>query len=474
MNRNFQYIRLANELEKKIRTGDFPIGEKLPSIRGLHRRTGVSITTAYQAMIELEKRNLVEVRPKSGFFVNGKALNQLKLPDTGKQSGGAVHASVNELAAAIVEDMTKETVVQFGGAAPSYKLLPGKMIHRAIRRLVAADARETLTYEPPQGDIGLRREIAKRMMGTTGNISAEEIIITNGCLEAVALCLRSVTRPMDTVAVESPVFHGFLQLMEDFRLKVLEIPASPSYGVDLEFLGHALETHDIKAFISVPTINNPQGYVMEEQDKQDLVAVLSERGIPIIEDGIYSDLQFNSVAGRTLKSYDKKGMVLYCSSFSKTLAPGLRIGWTAPGRYYPVVKRLKVNTSIMCPGLNQRVIADILKTGFYDRHIRRLTNTLKIQMNKTAMAVGEYFPDDTAITDPAGGLLLWVQLNPSIDCMAVYREAIKESISILPGTLCSTSDRYKNCIRLSCGFPFNEEAERGIRKLGRIIKSLKG
>lgn len=470
MSGNYRYIRLADQFEKKIMAGDFTAGEKLPSIRALHRHAGLSITTVYQALIELEKRNLVETRPKSGFYVKPLVQNVLGQPELKKHRLQPHKISVNELASAIHQAMGDETIVQLGGAAPSPDLLPVKTITRAARSAINTDMTGTLSYGHPEGIYDLRRQIAKKMIGVTGNITADQIIVTNGCTDAVTLCLRAITDPGDTVALESPTFFGFLQLLEDLKLKALELPTHPAEGIDLKSLESVLETHSIKALLIIPNISNPLGYVMPEQKKRRLVKLLQRHNVPIVEDGIYSDLCFEDETLPSLKSYDRKDMVLYCSSFSKTLAPGLRMGWTVPGRFARRVRRLKMNSSIISPALNQQIAAACLKTGFYDRHVRKMKNTLKIQISNMAAAIAKYFPDGTKITQPAGGLLLWVQLHPSIDSFEIYQEALEKQISILPGFLCSSAGRHRNCIRLNCGFPWSKRLEESVKTLGDLIK----
>ncbi len=469
MAENFRYVRLADELEGKIRNGDFAVGEKLPSIRRLHSLCEVSITTAYQAMVELEKRNLLEVRPRSGFYVK-QPVGKLALP-TPRQGGiKASGLDVNNLFAAFVEAMGNPGLVQLGGAAPAPELLPVKKITRALRAALNGDMRGTLTYDQPQGHRGLRREIAKRMLLGGCDVPADEIVITNGCMEAVYLCLRAITRPGDVVAVESPTFPGFLQIMEDLELGVLEVPTDPVSGIDLDCLEEALAGREIAACILVPNVNNPLGYVMDEGRKKRLVEITGERDIPIIEDGVYNDLYFGKGTVSTLKSYDQKGLVLFCSSFSKTLAPGLRVGWVVPGKYFQRVKRYKLNSSVTGPGMNQQVVLDCLKTGYYDRHLRKMRNDLKTQVGRIALAVGNAFPGDTKISSPEGGLLLWVELSGATDGVRLFRKAMEQGIAVMPGLMCSGAGLYDNCIRLNCAFPPDRNLEGEIRKLGAIIR----
>lgn len=469
----FRYMRLADDMEHQIQGGVYRAGEKLPSIRKMHRRTGFSITTVYQAYIELEKRGVVEPAPKSGFFVKPRLRNILAPPRLKKHTPLPRRVAIHELVNAIIEAMSDPEMISLGAGAPSPDLLPHRELLKLIRSRTYKQAREMLTrYERPSGSVALRREIAKRTAGGPLKITEEDILITNGCMEAISVCLRTVARPGDTILVESPCFHCFLQLIEDQNMLALEVPADPETGIDLESLESALDTHDVRACILNPNFQNPTGALMPESAKKRLVRLLADREIPVIEDNIYGDLHFDRKPPATLKSLDEKGLVLYCSSFSKTLSPGLRVGWTLPGRFLEQARRVKINTSITSPSFNQEVIADFLKTGGYDRHLRRLRGTLKAQVSNTALAIARHFPEDTRITAPRGGMVLWVEMNEAVDAMAVFREAMKAGIAIVPGVVCAASDRYRNCIRVSCGSPWDDRLAGAIARLGKIVTAM--
>ncbi|QTA93719.1 PLP-dependent aminotransferase family protein [Desulfonema magnum] len=468
---NFQYLRLANEIESKIMEGEYAAGDKLPSLRKLHKQLRLSISTVYQAYIELERRGIVEARTKSGFYVRPFLYNVLPSPKLEKQKNATPkRVSVNAVANAIVEAMSDSDILQLGGAVPSSELLPFKQLSRTLKSVSSQEMKSLmLTYEHPSGNPELRRQIAKRTLGLSEKITADEIITTNGCIEAISLCLRAVGKAGDTIAVESPTYHGFLQLIEDLGMYALGLPTDLTSGVDLNCLEKALDRNTVRACLFNPNFQNPLGFAMPDEKKQKLVALLNHKDIPVIEDDLCGDLHFGEKRPATLKSFDKKGLVLYCASFSKTLAPGLRVGWTMPGRYTDAVRRLKLNTCLASAKLNQAVIANFLKSGSHDRHLRRLRNALKNQMSNTALAIARYFPKGTKITSPKGGLLLWVQLDEAVDSLALYQEARKQRISILPGVICSSLGKYKNCIRLSCGHPWSEKLEKGIMTLGQII-----
>ena len=469
----FRYIRLADELENNIATGVYRAGEKLPSIRRLHRRTGLSISTVYQAFIELEKRGLVAPRQKSGYFVRPRTGRILKAPEWQRYRAVPKKVTVSTLASSIVEAMSDSSFLQLGGTLTAPELLPVKALSRCLRSLNAHQLTTGFTtYENPYGNPALREQIAKRTLYTGRVDGIEDLLITNGCIEAVGLCLQAVAGPGDTIVVESPTYPWFLQLIEDLNMLALEVPTDPQNGIDLEGLAQAVRENVVAACILVPNFHNPLGYVMPEENKKHLVKTLGDLHIPIIEDDIHGELFFEGTRPTPLKAYDRRGMVLYCSSFSKTLAPGLRIGWTIPGRYRDKVQRLKLNLSIASPTLNQLVMAAFLRDAAFERHLRRLRQALKTQAANLAMAVSRHFPEGTKMTAPKGGVTLWIELANNIDALDVFHQAREHRIAIMPGIMCSTTRRYHHCIRLSCGFPWSDALASGIEKLGQIIHRL--
>jgi DNA-binding transcriptional MocR family regulator len=472
-NSGFRYARLADDLEVKVRAGIYRSGEKMPSLRKLRIQTGLSITTVYQAYIELEKRGVVEPRQKSGYYVKPLLERILPPPSTEKLNPVPQKVTMHTLAYAIVEDMSNPDFLQLGGSVVMPELLPFKQLARCMRsETMEAMKHSLMRYENPYGNPELKRQIAKRMVGQAPQAVTDEMLITSGCIEAVNLCLQAVGSAGDTVVVESPTYPWFLQIIEDQNKFALEIPTDPRTGIDLDQLKQALQKNTVNACLLVPNFHNPLGFEMPEENKKALVRMMAARQIPIIEDNIHGELYFGNARPTTLKSMDHQGLVLHCESFSKTLSPGLRVGWTLPGRYADQVKRLKMNSTIASPTLNQQVLAQFLKTGAFDRHLRRLRTALKNQISNTALAIARHFPKGTRITAPQGGLTLWVELDRRVDGLKVFLEARKKKISIFPGIICSTTGRYRNFIRLSCGYPWSDAVDDGIITLAGIIKTM--
>jgi DNA-binding transcriptional MocR family regulator len=197
--------------------------------------------------------------------------------------------------------------------------------------------------------------------------------------------------------------------------------------------------------------------------------MMGQKKIPIIEDNIHGELYFGKARPATLKSMDRRGLVLHCASFSKILSPGLRVGWALPGRFADRVKRLKMNSTVESPTLNQQVVAQFLKTGGFERHLRRLRTALKNQISNTALAIARHFPDGTRITAPQGGSPCGWSWRHRWMASRFFRRPASDVYPFFPGIICSTTGRYRNYIRISCGYPWSEKMERGIVTVAEII-----
>ena len=351
------YIQVADGLEKMIADEVLRIGDKLPSVRVLSDEYGISMGTAFQAYYHLEGRGLIESRPKSGYYVRFNHKRFPELPENLTQDTLSHDVSVKEMIASIYTDIAAGTVTNLALAVPDASLLPAAKLNKSAIYALRNTKNNCLDYEHTQGHVELRKQIAKLAFNWGATAKADDIIITSGCLEAIGLCLKAVTKPGDTVAVESPTYFGINQAIESLGLKVVEISTDPLTGIDLEHLQKALKKFAVKACVFVPNFNNPLGSCMPDEHKKKLVELITKHNIPLIEDDIYGELYFGKTRPRNCKYYDTKGMVMHCSSFSKSLSPGYRIGWVMPGKYFDAVKQLKRIQNISSPTLTQAAIA---------------------------------------------------------------------------------------------------------------------
>jgi DNA-binding transcriptional MocR family regulator len=296
-------------------------------------------------------------------------------------------------------------------------------------------------------------------------------VITSGCIEAMVLCLRTVCQRGDTVAIESPVYFGILQSLEALGLQALEIPTHPRDGISLEALEFAIEHNPVKACLVISNFNNPLGSCMPDENKKALVELLAEHDIPLIENDISGEIYFSGQRPSVAKAYDRKGLVMLCSSFSKDICPGYRIGWVAPGKFKPNVEWHKFTTNGGTALLPQLAVAQFLESGGYDHHLRRIRRVYARYMALMSQSIMRHFPDGTRVTRPTGGTVLWVQLDDRVDSLKLYKLALKAGITLTPGYIFSAKEQYCNFIRLSASF-WSPRAERAIERLGEIIRNM--
>jgi DNA-binding transcriptional MocR family regulator len=352
-------------------------------------------------------------------------------------------------------------------AAPQF--YPAEELRTAMTRALRLRPELISGVPPLQGDPHFRAVLAKRAVAAGMAIAPEDVLVTNGCIEALNLALRAVAKPGETIAVESPTFYGLLQVLESLGLRALEIPTSPQTGLSIEALELAVETYgDIKAVVVVPHLQNPLGSVMPDAHKERLVRLCEAQGIALIEDDTYTELLDVDSPPRAVKSWDRTGNVIHCASLHKILAPGMRLGWITAGRWQARVEMLKYTQSRNNEVLSQLGAGHFMGTGAYDRHLRRLRTALRGQRERTAEAIAKYFPDGTRLNLPNGGLQLWVELPPGCASAAVFDAALAHGILVAPGFLFSNGARSDHFLRLNCGWPYDAEIDGAFKTLGRI------
>lgn len=466
------YEQVADKVEKLIRDGTLRPGERIPSVRRASEQHGVSVTTTVQAYMELENRGLIEARPKSGFFVRPLLQPRTREPQPSRPASAVTAVSVGSLQSRLFEAASMPDVVPFGGAAPGPKLLPVSKLNRILASIARNQGDRAVSYDMPPGAEPLRREIAKRLLNAGSNLSPDQIITTSGGTEALALCLRAVTRPGDIVAVESPTYFGVLHTIEELGLNAVEIPMHPRDGMDLDALERVVKNRSIAACVAVPNFSNPLGSLMPDENKQRLAEILSRAEVPLIEDDIFGELHFGPHRPHVVQSLDRKGLVMLCSSFSKTLAPGYRVGWVAPGRWLTKVKALKLTSTLATATLPELAIAEFLANGGYDYYLRSVRRIYEANIDRMRAAIEVAFPAGVKVTQPRGGFVLWIELPEGVDALKLDDLALAEKISIAPGPMFSASRGFRNFIRISCGHPWSPQIENAVSALGRLIRKL--
>jgi len=468
----FLYRQVIDLIGENIDSGTLRPGDRLPSLRRMSQSVGVSIPTVRQAYVELERQRRVESRPQSGFYVRQVAHNEIVHPAPSSK-GEPVCLNCRPLMVRVYDGINHPDLVPLGIANPCMAKPAAKTLHRAMKRVMARAEERSLGYATTLGEPLLRRQIAYHYLDTVGvQVEPDQIAITNGGQEALLLALTAVASPGDVIAVETPTYHGLLELIDSLGMLAVEIETCPEEGVVLGELRRTLEQHRVKACMFSTTLSNPLGVTMPESDRRKLVEILEEFDTVLIEDDVYGDLRFDGVRPVPAQFLSNSARIITCGSFSKTAAPGYRIGWIVSDHFMEGITRLKRAFSCSSGLLQQLTLADFLASGNYSRHLKTLRPILKCNAERMSAMVAERFPADTRTSKPVGGSVLWLELPGGIDSEQLFDDAIEAGISIAPGQIFSPSNRYSNFVRLSYGHPWNERTENAVRWLGQRVGEL--
>ncbi|MEA3113450.1 MAG: hypothetical protein QOG58_3249 [Caballeronia sp.] len=464
-----RYETLANAMAAEIRSGSIPVGSRMPSLRQIIAQHGVSQSTVFRAYYLLEEWGLVRAQERSGYYVapgaRVTAARAPRMPSLAESS----KVDISDLVFSVLDAAKTPGIVPLGSAFPSPHLFPLSRLAKSLAQAARLISPWSTVVDLPPGNEHLRRQIALRYMGMGISQPMEEIVVTNGALEALNLCLMAVTRPGDVVAVESPGFYAALQAIERLDLRAGEIPVDPVTGLDLDALADALKKHPIRACWFMTNFQNPTGVTLSLEKKKALVELLAEHEVPLIEDDVYGELHFQPEYPLPALAFDKKGLVMHCSSFSKTLAPGYRIGWTSAGRFTDKVQRLKLMTTLSASIPVQAGIADYLQHGGYDKHLRKLRGALNLQLSEMDNAIRRWLPEGVRRTHPTGGYFLWLELPEAIDAMELHRLAIEQGVSLAPGPIFSATHAFEHYVRINFGHPWSPKIDDAIRVLGELL-----
>lgn len=467
MDKELLYIGIANQVQSQITDGSLRLGDKLPSLRTVSVERGVSMSTALLAYVELEKRALISSRPKSGYFVSYVPGNPDRLPSVTDPVFADKEDTPEQLMLSVSKNKAR-IKVDLSAGVPDAALLPVAKMNKAIVEAVRSLPAGGLNYDK-LGNLNLKQQIAQRSLMWGGNLQPDDIVLTSGSMDAISFCLMSVVKKGDSVIVESPLYFGILQLAQSLGLNVIELPTHPVTGIELDALGKMLSKRKIGAIILVSNFSNPIGSCMPDEHKKEAVRLAEKFNVPIIEDDLFGDLYFGRQRPRCCKSFDQSGIVMLCSSFSKTLAPGYRVGWCAPGIFREKVAMTKYLHSLYPASVTHEAVGRFLENGRYENHLRKLRNALHTNMLRVHRSIADYFPDNTKVTSPEGGLHLWVEFDDRIDTVELYNVLIGKGINIAPGKMFTLRNQYRNCMKINFGLGWTPSMERAFKVMGHWV-----
>lgn len=467
------YEHVAAKIVEMIDNGSLSVGSRAPSVRALSKQLKVSVSTVLAAYRFLEDQGRLQARPQSGFYVRALRRENVEEPEMSRPPETASAVTVGDLRLLLLTEFSQPGTIGLGASNGAVSDWSTKTVHAFMNSISRSQPLLSAAYAPPAGMPSFRRQVAKWYLHAGCTISPDEVVITCGALESIHLCLRAVTQPGDTVAIESPTYWGILQTIELLGLKAMEIPTHPRTGPSLDALEVVLSQNLVKAVVLIPTVHNPLGSIMPEESRQQLVAMVRKANAALIEDDIYADLVYEPGRPRACRSYDTspaaQSHVMICGGFSKTVAPSLRLGYCMPGRWVKEVTRMKAWLNIASPTLPQLAMARFMEEGGYERHLRKVTTVYRRQVERMSELVAEHFPPDTRITRPQGGFLLWVELPERVDSVELHNLAIQKGVSICPGIVFSATGKYRNSIRINCGLSWTPAVEQAIATLAQLI-----
>lgn len=466
-NHSYLYETIAFSLTHQIHSGVLISGNKLPSIREICQQYKVSMSTALQAYYLLESKSLIRSVPKSGYYVSYIPQTNA-LPNKSNPSLYLGNEDTSNIVSKVYDGISSDHIMLSLGV-PAAELLPLSKLNKTVSHALHTLEEHGSGYEHVMGNPKLRRQIARLSATWGGKLTENDIMTTAGCTGAMLQAIIALTKKGDTIAVESPVYFGILQLALSLGLKVLELPTHPETGIELDALKTALRKNKITLCLLISNFSNPMGGTMPSEHKKEVVRLIEHHHIPLIENDMYGDLYFGTHRPENCKTYDESGLVLLCSSVSKTLAPGYRVGWLTPGKFTEQIRRVKFATAISSTTLTQEAIADFLERGRYESHLKKLRITLNNNCLNYVEAISNYFPEGTKISRPQGGFMLWVELDPKINTAELYDKTIKMKISFAPGRMFTLQNQYNNCLRLSYGIPWTNQISNAIKTIGNLI-----
>ncbi|MCV2403643.1 PLP-dependent aminotransferase family protein [Marinomonas sp. C2222] len=462
------YEKIADQIEHQVHEGIFLPGAKIPSVRKSSKQMEVSVATVLQAYSLLEDRGVIKARPQKGYFVQDTQMQSVESHDLVTSDTDVTDLALLQR---LLKSSDDETLAQFGASVPNSQFLPIRQLQRSVGRLMRLEPEICTAYEFTPGSLNLRRQIAIRMLDAGCQLQPDDITITLGCQNALVLSLQAVTQPGDTIVIESPTYHGVLQAVEILNLKAIEINCSIDTGLDLALLKMAAKEHKIKACVVTPNNQNPTGATLSEKAKKTLIEYGNKYKFTVIEDDVYGELSYQEKRERVLKADDLDDNVIYCSSFSKSIAPGFRIGWVVGGKFQTSIEHYAYVQSLAIPTLTQTAIANFLENGAYDRHLRKTRLNYQENLRHCTKIITAHFPIGTSCSTPNGGFLLWVTLPSNVNVMALHNLAIENGIAFLPGLAFSRTSQFSHHIRLNYGIHWDKTMDNALKTLGKLCQN---
>jgi 2-aminoadipate transaminase len=457
------YRQVVDQIAARITNGSLPPGARLPPVRELAAALDLTRLTVHSAYTELQARGLIESHVGRGSFVAAAAK--------GLPSGGAAQAPERWQAQSVLADLMRlaeqPELISFAQALPAPETYPAQALARALS--AATRESSSLGYGPIAGDPALREQICRLLLERGVAARPDEVLITAGAQQGIDLALRALASPDDVVLVEEPGYPGMLEVAARRGQRLVGVPVDDG-GIVVAALAAACATHHPRLLYTVPTFHNPTGVSLAAERREALLRVARTYDLLIVEDDIYGLLGYDGPTPPALKSLDTDGRVVYCMSFSKALAPGLRLGaLVASQELLPDLAGAKHSADLVCSPLLQRALAIYLQGGRFAAHLQEVRALYRTRRDALLAALAG-LPPGCDWTRPQGGLNLWIELPEGVHERDFVESAIQRGVGVAPGAAFFVQPRSHAYVRLCFGAHPPERLERGVGILGEVLR----
>jgi DNA-binding transcriptional MocR family regulator len=460
------YRQVAEQVRALIRSGALPGGSRLPTIRQLARDLRLTRLTIQSAYAELQAQGLVESFVGRGTFVAARPPTAPLLGVPATPQAPISWISLGDFAE-LGHLAERPNLLSFAQAAPAPETYPARELARALRAALADPA--ALSYGPMQGEADLRDQVSRLLLDRGIAAAPESVVITSGAQQGIDLALRALAAPDEVVLVEEPTYPGAIELAARRGQRLVGIPRDEN-GLSLAAMEAACRLYQPRVLYLVPTFHNPTGASLSAERQAALLRVARTHQLLLVEDDVYGLLAYDGPAPRPLKAADEDGRVIYVSSFSKVLAPGLRLGAiVAPAEHLAPLVAAKRSNDLISSSLLQRALADYLRRGALDVHLQRVRGLYRERRDAMLAALERCLAGCTW-TRPAGGLSVWVSLPDGIAEREFYREAVEHGVGVAPGKAFFPQPQTRAFVRLSFGSHPPRQIEQAISMLGRLLR----
>ncbi|HWG58969.1 MAG TPA: PLP-dependent aminotransferase family protein [Candidatus Acidoferrales bacterium] len=478
------YVQLRDQLRALVHSGELRAGDRIPASRELATHLGVHRTTVANAYAELESEGLIQGHVGRGTFICSAPVKQFSTappaPNGGRGGlrweGLFADERGDEAMNRLVPEVPPGTIA-FIAARPSEEFFPIEEFRRCCNSVLRSEGRSVLQLGSTDGYEPLKKELVEMLRGEGMNVRAQQILITDGCQQAIDLVCKVFLRPGDSVALENPAYPGSIAIFSGARARPLAVAVEPGdgrtgrAGLDLDALETVLMQNRVKFIFVTPDFQNPTGTTLGLADRRRLLEIAARYQVPVIEDSIYARLRLRGATVPSIKSLDAAGNVIQIDSFSKIAFPGLRVGWCiGPESVIERLRLVKQSTDLHTGQLAQATLAEFVRRGHLARHLAKMKKVYLGRLEALEAALEKHMPEDARWTRPEGGMSVWVTLPAGFDAAELLIHVRERGVLFVPGRYFYFQHPQPNTLRLGFASLDEQAIARGVQTLGDLLK----